>query len=72
MRIRYPQLLLPLLCFALMFASTPLESGAAAIFQSSTQGSRDYSGQGQPLTTEELQSLVAPIALYPDPLVGQI
>ena len=26
-----------------------------------------YSGQGVPLTAAELQSLVAPIALYPDP-----
>ena len=26
----------------------------------------DYTGQGEPATAEELQSLVAPIALYPD------
>ncbi len=32
----------------------------------------DYSGQGTPATAEELQSLVAPIALYPDSLVAQI
>ncbi len=31
-----------------------------------------YSGQGAPLTAEELQALVAPIALYPDALVAQI
>src|SRR4249919_1523745 len=31
-----------------------------------------YDGQGQPATTEELQSLVAPIALYPDALVAKI
>ena len=31
-----------------------------------------YDGQGQPATAEELQSLVAPIALYPDALVAQI
>jgi Protein of unknown function (DUF3300) len=31
-----------------------------------------YSGQGAPLTAEELQQLVAPIALYPDSLVAQI
>src|SRR5882672_5535902 len=30
-----------------------------------------YSGQGVPLTAEELQQLVAPIALYPDALVAQ-
>src|SRR5271166_1205673 len=32
----------------------------------------DYSGQGTPATAAELQSLVAPIALYPDALVAQI
>jgi hypothetical protein len=32
----------------------------------------DYSGQGAPLPAEELQQLVAPIALYPDALVAQI
>jgi hypothetical protein len=31
-----------------------------------------YSGQGAPATAAELQSLVAPIALYPDALVAQI
>jgi hypothetical protein len=31
-----------------------------------------YSGQGAPLSPEELQQLVAPIALYPDALVAQI
>src|SRR5277367_5758603 len=31
-----------------------------------------YSGQGAPLSAEELQGLVAPIALYPDALVAQI
>jgi uncharacterized protein DUF3300 len=34
--------------------------------------STGYSGQGVPLTAEELQGLVAPIALYPDALVAQI
>src|SRR6201999_4036612 len=31
-----------------------------------------YPGQGAPATADELQSLVAPIALYPDALVAQI
>ncbi len=31
-----------------------------------------YSGQGVPLTAEELQQLTGPIALYPDSLVAQI
>src|SRR6266705_2034156 len=35
-------------------------------------GPNGYSGQGVPLTAEELQQLVAPIALYPDSLVAQI
>src|SRR6478672_13551174 len=35
-------------------------------------GESGYSGQGAPLPAEELQQLVAPIALYPDALVAQI
>jgi hypothetical protein len=31
-----------------------------------------YSGQGVPATAEELQAVVAPIALYPDALVAQV
>ena len=31
-----------------------------------------YSGQGAPLSPDELQQLVAPIALYPDALVAQV
>jgi len=31
-----------------------------------------HTGQGAPLTTEEINSLVSPIALYPDALVAQI
>src|SRR5580698_2228119 len=31
-----------------------------------------YSGQGAPLSADDLQKLVAPIALYPDALVAQI
>src|ERR1035441_2765104 len=38
----------------------------------SAGSSSDYSGQGTPETAQELQSLVAPIALYPDALVAQI
>jgi hypothetical protein len=34
--------------------------------------SSSYTGQGSPLTTQELDSLVSPIALYPDALVAQI
>src|SRR5882757_1808873 len=42
---------------------------AGAVQQSGENG---YSGQGAPLSAEELQALVAPIALYPDALVAQI
>ena len=37
-----------------------------------TSSASGYTGQGVPATAEELQSLVAPIALYPDALVAQI
>jgi hypothetical protein len=38
-------------------------------YQSTTSS---YPGQGVPGTADELQSVVAPIALYPDSLVAQI
>ena len=57
------QLLATTLSFLLVIAATPLEVGAQQT---------GYSGQGAPLTAEELQGLVAPIALYPDSLVAQI
>jgi hypothetical protein len=37
-----------------------------------TQAQTEYAGQGAPLSAQELQQLVAPIALYPDSLVAQI
>src|SRR5271155_4916293 len=37
-----------------------------------TNTASDYPGQGVPATAEELQAVVAPIALYPDALVAQI
>jgi hypothetical protein len=43
-------------------ASQPAPSG----------GSSSYTGQGAPLTADELHSLLSPIALYPDALVAQI
>src|SRR5579872_120800 len=54
------------LCFLLVIATTPFEVAAQ---QSAPNG---YSGQGAPLSAEELQQLVAPIALYPDSLVAQV
>src|ERR1700722_13829007 len=57
------QLLATTLSFLLVVTTAPLEVGAQQT---------GYSGQGAPLTAEELQGLVAPIALYPDSLVAQI
>jgi hypothetical protein len=37
-----------------------------------TSTASDYPGQGVPATADELQAVVAPIALYPDALVAQI
>jgi hypothetical protein len=59
------QLLSTTLSFLLVIGAMPLEAGAQT-------GSTEYSGQGAPLSTDELQQLVAPIALYPDALVAQI
>jgi hypothetical protein len=58
------------LCFLLVIATAPIEAGAQQ--PAPAQPSAGYSGQGTPLTAEELQQLVAPIALYPDSLVAQI
>ena len=52
------------LSFLLVITATAFEAGAQS-------GSTEYSGQGAPLSAEELQQLVAPIALYPDALVAQ-
>ncbi len=55
---------------SLLFITTaPFEAWAQ---QSAQTGSTGYSGQGAPLNAEELQQLVAPIALYPDALVAQV
>ena len=57
------------LSFLLVLATIPLESRAQ---ESAPTGSPGYSGQGAPLSAEELQQITAPIALYPDSLVAQI
>jgi hypothetical protein len=59
------QLLSSALSLLLVIATTPLGDWA----QSPPGG---YSGQGAPLSSDELQQLLAPIALYPDALVAQI
>src|ERR1700748_3162283 len=57
------QLLVTMLSFLLIVSAVPLDVEAQQ---------PGYSGQGAPLTAEELQGLVAPIALYPDSLVAQV
>ncbi len=57
--------LISLLVFTVPFEAMGQEQPAPA-------ESTGYSGQGVPLTAEELQQLAAPIALYPDALVAQI
>lgn len=54
------------LSILLVVGTIPLEVRAQQ------SGSTGYSGQGAPLSANELQQLVAPIALYPDALVAQI
>jgi Protein of unknown function (DUF3300) len=61
------QLLSTALCLLLVVTTVPFEVDAQQPAAPS-----GYSGQGVPLTAEELQQLVAPIALYPDALVAQI
>jgi hypothetical protein len=62
------QLLPTVLSFLLVIATTPSEAGA----QSAPTGQTGSSGQAAPLSADEVQQLVAPIALYPDALVAQI
>jgi uncharacterized protein DUF3300 len=59
------QLLSTTLSFLLVIGAMPSNAEAQS-------GSTGYSGEGVPLSAEELQQLVAPIALYPDSLVAQI
>ena len=65
-----------LLSILLVLATMPAPANALLMYQEqpapSSSGSSGYSGQGAPMSAQELQSLVAPIALYPDALVAQI
>src|SRR5580704_8128945 len=63
------KLLSTLLSFLLAFTSVPIKAVGQ---QPAPTGSTGYSGQGAPLSADQLQQLVAPIALYPDALVAQI
>jgi Protein of unknown function (DUF3300) len=63
------RLLSTALSFLLAIPVVPFEAEGQ---QPAPTGSPEYSGQGAPLSADELQQLVAPIALYPDALVAQI
>jgi hypothetical protein len=62
------QVLSSALSCLLVISAVPVELGG----QQAPTGSTGYSGQGAPLSAQELQQLVAPIALYPDSLVAQV
>lgn len=51
-------------------ASSPMPVDATS--QASSEPASSYAGQGAPLTAQELEALLAPIALYPDALVAQV
>jgi hypothetical protein len=61
------QLLSTALSLLLVVTTVPFVAGAQQ-----PEAPAGYSGQGVPLTAEELQQLTAPIALYTDVLVAQI
>jgi len=65
------------LCLALVGITMPADAGALPFFQGqepapAPSSGSGYSGLGAPMSAKELESLVAPIALYPDALVAQI
>jgi uncharacterized membrane protein YgcG len=70
------QKILPCLLSSLLVVATMPQASAMMMYQdqqaASPPASSSYPGQGAPMTAQELQSLVAPIALYPDALVAQI
>ena len=64
---------LPFFLSFLLILTTMSEPYALAMYQDQPPPSGStYTGQGAPLSPQELQSLLAPIALYPDSLVAQI
>jgi len=73
--IRLKNTLIYLLSCLLIFATTPKDDAWSQSATAPTEpsgSSSSYAGQGAPLSANELQQLVAPIALYPDALVAQI
>jgi hypothetical protein len=73
------KVLVYLLSFALVLTTSPVRGAWSPMAEAQTtpvdsasKQTSSYSGQGAPLSTEEIDSLVSPIALYPDALVAQI
>jgi hypothetical protein len=68
------QLLSATLSFLLVINAVPFAAQGQEPAQAPAPGpaANGYSGQGAPLSADDLQKLVAPIALYPDALVAQI
>jgi len=60
------------LSLALSFALVITTTGINVRAQQSSSPAPTGAGDSEPQTAEQLQALVAPIALYPDPLVAQI
>ena len=61
-----------LISIALSFVLVVIAAYDARGQQPTPTGTNGYSGQGALLSADELQQLVAPIALYPDALVAQV
>jgi hypothetical protein len=70
------QVLSAILSFLLVFTTGSMDAvaqqPAPAGQQPPPAGTTEYSGQGAPLSADQLEQLVAPIALYPDALVAQV
>ena len=73
-RVFLKKLLSTALSLLLVFPAVPMKAMAQqpAPAQPAPDQQAGNSGQGAPLNADELQQLVAPIALYPDALVAQV
>ena len=67
---KWKMALASLLCLNLVVTTSP--EGVVWSQTAPSQNTSSYSGQTAPLSANELQQLVAPIALYPDALVAQV
>lgn len=61
-----------LVAFLCAWLAAPAETSLFAQEAQATQGAPAGSEQSSNLSNEELESLVAPVALYPDPLLAQV